>query len=204
MLTKTNITIGLTILLTIFSFIPAVPFYIKLILGAIICVLLYFGAATAGEGLNKKVQVFINDVSTENKKSYKERLLKHLEKYGKTASLVNEEVDTIEVQVGTTYPIKTIQNSINKLPIKIDHISTVVLLKYTSIEAKGAISTVVYGKATPGSVVTLDGVHGSFNVGSDGNWSANIKISKNLLEKGYITGKAVKGKLSQDIKVNLG
>lgn len=105
----------------------------------------------------------------------------------------------VTVSLGEIHSTLLSEVTTQRLEIK-DHD---VFMLYTSLQARGSVEVTVTIHASAGSLVHIEGVQQPIAIGQSGSTTVSVRVSREQLAKGFISARAVKGSLEEDMRIEL-
>lgn len=199
----TKIMFGLAILLGVLSFIPNESLLIVKVI-IIILLLITIFINTRGGLISKKIQVFVEDIKEDRRNDYRTKISQKLQGLGEIKQ-IEENYHQVALQAEGKIKTEDIIKYIKKCNLKTQLQDIIVLVRYTSLEAKAETVITIQASATPNSMLKIQGLSSKIDVGYSGN--VEIQIPKSLylknVDKGFIAATCIKGNLKDEIKISL-
>jgi len=178
-----------------------------LLIALVLLALLAFssrGTKATAEEIEKKLKVIVVDVRPDRRKEYREQLLAALTKFAPSQPLP-ESFGDVAVTVTASSSAEDVAAAVDACNLKIQLKSAEIELRYGSLEVSAGLQVTISGRATPGSVVEVDGLTQKINVDGTGVFSVQVPMA--LVKKhevlGHIPAICRKGKLNESIRIPL-
>lgn len=154
--------------------------------------------------IEKKLKVIVVDVRPDRRKEYREHLLAALTKFAPSQPLP-ESFGDVAVTVTASCSAEDVAAAVDACNLKIQLKSAEIELRYGSLEVSAGLQVTISGRATPGSVVEVDGLTQKINVDGTGVFSVQVPLAlaKRHEALGYIPAICRKGTLSESIRIPL-